>query len=73
VIQNNKDSEDIRVSVDFRSPNASCVHGPFPTPFSDEMLDQGVGKRHTHSYGFSGYRWGHIAKHNKDKTTFSIV
>jgi hypothetical protein len=43
VIQNKKGTEDIRVCVDYRSLNSACVHNPFPTPFSDEVLDQVVG------------------------------
>jgi hypothetical protein len=40
VIQRKKDTEDIRVCVDYKSMNSACVHDPFPTPFSDEVLDQ---------------------------------
>ena len=44
VIQIKKDIEDIRVYVDYRSLNYACVHDLFPTPFSDDVLDQVVGK-----------------------------
>ena len=41
----------IRVCVDFQNINvAACVHDPFPTPFSDEVLDQAVGKE---AYSFT--------------------
>jgi hypothetical protein len=43
VIQSKKGIDDIRVCVDYISLNSSCVHDPFPTPFSDEVLDQVVG------------------------------
>jgi len=39
VIQIKKYTYDIRICVDFRSFNSACVHDPFPTPFSDEVLD----------------------------------
>lgn len=39
VIQSKKDTEDIRVCVYYRSLNSSCVHEPFPTPFTDEVLE----------------------------------
>jgi len=32
--------EDIEICVDFRSFNSACVHDPFTTPFSDEVLYQ---------------------------------
>jgi hypothetical protein len=39
VIQSKKDIEDIRVCVGYRSLNFSYVHDPFPTPFTDEVLE----------------------------------
>lgn len=39
VNQDKKDSDEIRVYVDYRSLNNSCVHDLFPTSFSDEVLD----------------------------------
>jgi hypothetical protein len=48
VIQRKKDTEDIRVYVDYRSLNYACVNDPFPTPFTDEVLEQVVGRKHTH-------------------------
>jgi hypothetical protein len=50
VIQSKKGIDDIRVYVDYRSLNSSCVHDPFPTPFSDEVLDQVVGNE---AYSFT--------------------
>jgi hypothetical protein len=42
--------------VDYRSLNVSCVHDPFPTPFSDEVLDQVAGNEaYSFTDGFSGY------------------
>jgi hypothetical protein len=43
-IESKKGIEDIRVFVDYRSLNYACVHDPFPTPFSDKVLDQVEGK-----------------------------
>jgi len=36
--------------MDYKSMNSSCVHDLFPTPFSDEVLDQVEGKE---SYSFT--------------------
>jgi hypothetical protein len=44
VIHSKKGTEYIRVCLDYRSLNSACVHDPFPTPFSDEVLDQVAGK-----------------------------
>jgi hypothetical protein len=38
VVQDKKTGE-IRVCVDIRKLNDSCLHDPFPTPFTDEVLD----------------------------------
>lgn len=56
VIQNKKDANEIRVCINYRSLNNACVHDPFPTPFSDEVLDNVVGNE-AYSFidGFSGY------------------
>jgi hypothetical protein len=36
--------------------NIACVHDPFPTPFSDEVLDQVVrNKAYSFTDGFSRY------------------
>jgi hypothetical protein len=37
-IQRKKGTEDITVCVDYRSLNYACVHGPFPTPYTDKVL-----------------------------------
>jgi hypothetical protein len=73
VIQRKKDTEDIRVCVDYRSLNSAYVHDPLPTPFIDEVLEQVKGKE-TYSFtkGFSGYHQVRIVEEEKRKTTFII-
>ena len=70
-IQRKKGTWDIRVCVDYRSLNYACVHDPFPTPFTDEVLEQVVRKE---SYvfidGFSRYHQVKIVEEDKRKTTF---
>jgi hypothetical protein len=39
VIQSKKGTKDIRVFVNYRILNSSCVHDDFPTPFTDEVLE----------------------------------
>jgi hypothetical protein len=47
---------DLRICVDLWSLNAACMHDPFPTPFTDEVLEN-VGGHEAYSFmdGFSGY------------------
>ena len=72
VVQYKKTGE-IRIYVDLRKFNNACLHDPFPTPFTDEVLDN-VGGQEVYSFtdGFSGYHQIQIAKEDHHKTTFSI-
>jgi hypothetical protein len=47
---------EIRICVDLRNMNDACLHDPFPTPFTDEVLDN-VGGHEVYSFtdGFSRY------------------
>ena len=48
-------------------------HDPFPTPFTDEVLDN-VGGQEAYSFtdGFSGYHHIKIAPEERIKTTFTM-
>jgi hypothetical protein len=52
--------------VDYKSLNVSCVHDPFPTPFSDEFLDQ-VMRNEYYSFtdGFLGYHQVRIVEERR--------
>ena len=39
VVQEKKQQGEIIVCVDVRNLNDTCVHDPFPTPFTDEVLE----------------------------------
>ena len=41
VVHENKTGE-VRICVNLRKLNDSCMHNPFPTPFMDEVIE-GVG------------------------------
>ena len=41
VVQDKK-TDEVRICVDLRKLNDACMHDPFPTPFTDEVLE-GVG------------------------------
>jgi hypothetical protein len=49
------------------------VHDPFPTPFTDEVLEQVAGKEsYSFTDGFLGYHQVRIVEEDKKKTTFII-
>ena len=56
VVQDKKSKDDIRICVDLRKLNDASIHDPFPTPFTDEVLDN-VGGQEAYSFtdGFLGY------------------
>ncbi len=43
VVQEKKQKGEIRIFMDLRKLNDTCVHDPFPTPFTDEVLENFVG------------------------------
>jgi hypothetical protein len=56
VVQEKKQGRGIRICVELSKLNDACLHDPFPTPFTDELLDN-VGGHKVYSFtdGFSGY------------------
>jgi hypothetical protein len=71
VVQDKK-TEEIRIYVDLRKLNDACLHDPFPTPFTDEVLDN-VGAQEVYSFtdGFLGYHQIQISKEDHHKTKFA--
>ena len=72
VVQDKKAKGEIRICVDLRKLNDASVHDLFPTPFTDEVLDN-VGGQEVYSFtdGFSGYHQIRIHKEDRHKTTFT--
>ena len=70
VVQDKKTGE-VRICVDLRKLNDACMHDPFLTPFTDEVL-KGVGGQEMYSFthGFFGYLQIRIAKEDQHKKTF---
>ena len=73
VDQDKKAKGEIRIYVDLRKLNDASIHDPFPTPFTDEVLDN-VGGQEVYSFadGFSRYHHIRIHKEDRHKTTFAI-
>ena len=73
VVQDKKTKGEIGICVDLRELNDASVHDPFPTPFTDEVLDN-VGGQEVYSFidGFSRYHQIRIHEEDRHKTTFAI-
>ena len=49
VMQEKKTKGEIRICVVLRKLDDACLHDPFPTPFTDEVLDN-VGGQEVYSF-----------------------
>jgi len=70
-VQEKKQKDEIRICLDLIKLNDAWVHDPFPTPFTDEVLDN-VGEQEAYSFmdGFSGYHIN-ITLGDRSKMTFA--
>jgi hypothetical protein len=59
------------IYIDLRNLKDACLHDPFPTPFTDELLEN-VGGHEAYSFtdGFPGYHQIKIAHEDTHKTMF---
>lgn len=57
LVQEKKEKGEIRICVDLRKLNDACLHDPFPTPFTDEVMDN-VGGQEVYSFP-DGFLWYH--------------
>ena len=57
IVQDKKRSGEVKICVDVMKLNDACLHDPFPTLFTDEVLEN-VGGKEIYSFtdGFSVYR-----------------
>ncbi len=65
VVQDKKTKGEIRICVDLRKLNDACVHDPFPTPFTDEVLDN-VGGQEVYSFTVGFLHYHHIGIAQED-------
>ena len=63
MVMQDKNTDEVHIYVDIRKLNDACPHDPFPTPFTDELLE-GVGGQEIYSFtnGFPSYHQINIAK-----------
>jgi hypothetical protein len=61
----------IKICVDLRKLNDAFLHDPFPTPFTNKVLEN-VGGQEAYSFidGFSSYHQIRIAPEDRHKTIF---
>ena len=71
VVQDKKTKGEIKICVYLRKLNDAFIHNPFPTPFTDEVLDNVGGQEVYSTDGFSGYHQIRIHEEDKHKTTFA--
>jgi len=73
VVQEKKQKGYIRICVDLRKLNDACVHDPFPTPFTDEVLENVRGQEaYLFTDGFLGYHQIKITPKYHSNTTFTM-
>jgi hypothetical protein len=66
IVQDKKQGRGIRICVELRKLNDACLHDPFPTTFTDEVLENvGGHKAYSFNDGFSGYHQIKMAQENK--------
>jgi len=72
VVQEKKQEDEITICVDLKKLNDACIHDPFLTPFTDEVLDN-VGGQESYSFtdGFSGYHQIKIVLKYRSKANFA--
>jgi hypothetical protein len=72
VVQPKKhDPKKLRICIDFRGLNKLTLMDPFPTLFTDEIINEVAGHEcYSFTDGFSGYNQVPIAKEDQPKMTF---
>ena len=71
VIQDKKTIGEVRNCVNLRKLNDACLHDPFLTSFTDEVLESVRGKEmYSFTDCFSRYHQVRIAKEDRHKMTF---
>ena len=72
IVKDKKQGRGIRICTDLRNLNDACLHNPFPTSFTDEVLGN-MGGQEAYSFtdGFSGYHQIKIAKEGRHNTMFA--
>jgi hypothetical protein len=71
VVQEKKQGR-INICLYLRKLDDACLHDHFPTPFTDQVLENVRGQEaYSSTDGFSGYHQIMIAPEDRHKTTFA--
>ena len=71
MIQDKKTTCEVNICFDLRNLNDACLHDPFPTPFTDEVLESVEGQEmYSFTDGLYGYHQVRITKEDRHKTNF---
>ena len=63
----------VKSAITIRKLNDAYLHDPFPTPFTDEVLESIDGKEmYSFTDGFPGYHQVIIVQEDRHKTNFVI-
>jgi len=62
----------LRICIDFKKLNATAKKGPYPLPFTNEVLNTIAGYEAYSLDGYSGYHKISIALEDRYNTTFVI-
>ena len=64
-------TSEVMICEDLRKLNNACLHDPFPTPFTDEVLESVYGQdMYSFTHEFLGYHQVIIFREDCHKTTF---
>ena len=73
VVQDKNTTEEVWVCVDLQKLNDACLHDPFTTPFTDEVLERVEGQEiYSFTDGFSGSHHIRITNEDSHKTSFAM-
>jgi len=72
VVHEKEQKDEIRICIYIKKLNDACVRDPFPTPFTNEVLDNVRGQEaYSFTNGFSRYHQIKIMVGDRSKMTFT--
>ena len=70
IVVQDRNIGEVKIYVDLRKLNDGCLHDPFTTPFTNEVLGADGKEIYSFMDGFSAYHQIKISKEDRHKTTF---
>ena len=73
ILMQEKKIRGIRLCLNLRKLNDTCIKDPFPTPFNDDVLKNLRGwEAYSFTHGFLGYHEIKFFKEDRHKTMFTM-